>query len=98
MVTGVLHNFYATRTYRDTVIGFEYFNFDDALNLPYQEDVNTIGYNWKEYNYTSGQYILKPEINYVIKTQNDIYYKIHFIDFYNNLGEKGTPVFEFQKL
>ena len=30
--------------------------------------------------------------------KNDKYYKLHFIDFYNNLGEKGYPKFEIQEL
>ena len=98
LVTGVLHNHHSTLTFRDTTTGFEKFDFDDALSVTYSKDLNTIGYDWKSWNYTSGQYSLKPEINYVVKTQDNIYYKMHFIDFYDSSGEKGTPNFEFQKL
>ena len=55
-----------------------------------------IGYDWKSYN--SGTYEVDINKNYIIKTTEDLYYKIHFIDFYNDQGEKGTPKFEISSL
>lgn len=98
LVTGVLHNPYQTVAKRDTSIGFENFSYDDALESDYVPDQNTIGYDWKRYNYDAGGYNLKPEINYVLKLQSGLYFKMHFIDFYNEQGAKGAPTFEFQQL
>jgi hypothetical protein len=57
-----------------------------------------VGYNWKEYDLSAGEYTVFSNINYIIQDKNDKYYKLHFIDFYNNLGEKGYPKFEIQEL
>ncbi len=61
-------------------------------------NVDVIGYSWKEYNFGSSTYEVDPSKNYIIKTTEGMYYKIHFIDFYNDQGDKGTPVFETQLL
>jgi hypothetical protein len=98
LVTGVLHNTYLTSAILDTIIGFNDFDFTDAQNENYNTDCNIIGYTWKKYNYELGSYSIYTENNYVLKSQNEEHYKIHFIDFYSNTGEKGTPTFEFQKL
>jgi hypothetical protein len=59
---------------------------------------DVIGYDWKVYNFTSGQYVARSNVNYVIK---DFYtgdaYKLRFLDFNHN-GIKGTPKFEYVQL
>ncbi len=57
-----------------------------------------IGYDWKSFNFTTNSYIVNPKINYILKVSDGFYYKLHFLDFYNDLGVKGYPKFEFQKL
>lgn len=98
LVTGVLHNIYSTFSYRDTIVGFDDFTYDNAQHSNYSSSANTVGYKWKKYNYDTGSYSIFSEYNYVLKTQKKEYYKIHFVDFYNSAGQKGTPTFEFQKL
>lgn len=46
-------------------------------------------------DFGKGAYIINPNINYVLQTANGIY-KLHFIGFYNDAGEKGYPKFEYQ--
>jgi hypothetical protein len=35
---------------------------------------------------------------YVVRTSEGLFYKIHFIDFYNETGLKGYPKFEIAAL
>ena len=53
-----------------------------------------IGYNWKYYDFDNEIYNVDLYINYIIKNQEERYFKLHFLDFYNNNGEKGYPLFE----
>ena len=38
-----------------------------------------------------------PKI-YIIQTQEEKYYKMRFLSFYNDNREKGNPSFEFEEL
>lgn len=79
-------------------MSFENVNYDYAINQPLSQNTNIIGYNWKEYDFSSSAYIIHPENVYIIKGIDNFYYKLRFIDFYSSSGEKGYPKFEFQKL
>ncbi len=81
------------------------------FNTPYSEITNSkpasytflnqrdaIGHEWKSYDFNTNSYLVNPKFNYILSINNGFYYKIHFIDFYNELGIKGYPKFEFQKL
>lgn len=97
-VTGILINSNATTVHKDTVFGFEDANLETAKDLEYIPDHNTIGYDWKTYDYGAGGYIMHPEKNYLIKNRSGNYFKFHVIDFYNESGQKGNIKFEFQRL
>ena len=98
LVTGVLLNRYNTLCVMDTLSTFEQITIDNIPNYTFSSDLNTIGYDWKTYSFSNSNFIVLPEKNYIIKTQIEAYYKLHFIDYYNNLGEKGAPMFELQDL
>ncbi len=56
---------------------------------------DAMGYDWKVYNFTTGQYTARTYVNYIIKNKhNGDIYKLRFLD-YNNNGIKGTPKFEY---
>lgn len=57
-----------------------------------------IGYEWKTFDFGTNAYTVNDKMNYIIKVKDGFYYKLHFLDFYNDLGVKGYPKFEFQKL
>ena len=82
----------------DTIHEFSEIAISDtaALNLTTRADV--IGYDWKYYNFDAGVYTIVPGMNYVIRDRDGFYYKLRFVDFYNNTGEKGNPVFEYVRL
>jgi hypothetical protein len=56
---------------------------------------DAMGYDWKVYNFTTGQYNARTYVNYMIKDKrSDVKYKLRFLDFNDN-GIKGTPKFEY---
>ena len=97
-VSGVLINRFNTLVSEDTTYNFNEINYDLVQNsstLEYVSDIDVIGYDWKPYN---GTFTIKENLNYVIKTNSGLYFKLRFVDFYNDNGVKGSPKFEFQKL
>lgn len=71
----------------NNVISYNFLNIRDG-----------IGYEWKAFNFSTNSYSVDPNMNYILKVSDGFYYKLHFLDFYNDLGVKGYPKFEFQKL
>lgn len=98
IVTGALLNRYNTLATMDSEKIFSQITYEDAINYTLSSNINIIGYNWKEYDYNSGTYIIFPQKNYIIKDSKGYYYKLHFIDFYDQFGNKGNPKWEYQKL
>jgi hypothetical protein len=61
----------------------------------YSSARDAMGYDWKVYNFTTGQYNARTYVNYMIKDKHeDVTYKLRFLDYYDN-GIKGTPKFEY---
>ena len=77
---------------------FTALTLNDINNYTFSTNINTIGYDWKEYSFATGSYTVFSDKNYIIKSTEGKYYKLHFIDFYDSNGIKGTPTFEFQEL
>jgi len=98
VVSGVLLNRYNTEASRITNKSFAEVTFEDANELTYSNNLDYIGYDWKVYDFTDAIYIVDPTITYIVKTSEGLYYKLHFVDFYNSLGEKGHPKLEIQQL
>lgn len=67
-----------------------------SVTLTNQQDA--IGYDWKIYNFDTGTYVVDNKKTYLVQDRKGFLYKMHFVDFYNNKGEKGTPTVEYQKL
>ena len=70
---------------------FSQFSYSDALQTQYSYKLNEIGYDWKEYDQDANKYTIVPNKFYVLKTINDNYFKMRFIDFYDDQGIKGYP-------
>lgn len=97
-VTGTLLNPYQMQGLLQTELPFDSVNLDFASSVMYSNAINAIGYNWKVYDFDLASYIVYPEMVYLLKRSDGIYWKLHFIDFYTQNGEKGAPMFEFQEL
>lgn len=102
LVNGVLLNDTLVTAIRDTITPFAEIDRDLAESLSLSAARDAIGYDWKEINgdVTSGNitYTARSHWSYIIRDHNGFYYKLRFIDFYNTLGKKGYPTFEFQRL
>lgn len=98
LVTGVLLNPYQTSAAKIEGESFDEINLEIAKRVSLSSAINTIGYEWKDYDFDAGFYTVHSEFNYVIKSQYEAFYKLHFVDFYDSFGVKGSPEWEFQKL
>jgi hypothetical protein len=76
---------------------FDSLSIDKALTLPLSGALDVVGFDWKDYDFDRG-FITNPNRLYVLKTVEGNIYKLRFIDFLDDKGNKGTPYFEFQRL
>lgn len=99
-VTGVLLNPYLTFAAIDSVTGYAAIDYSFAKTLALSQRRDIIGFEWKYVvlSQSSSYYEMRPYYVYIIKDQQGYYYKLHFIDFYDSLGKKGVPKFEYQRL
>ena len=70
---------------------FENMSVGKAVGLNYSDDLDVIGFDWKEYSQSASMYTIVPNQYYVLKTKNDNYFKLRFVDFYDDQGRKGYP-------
>jgi HmuY protein len=98
LVTGVLINREKVKVGYIRSIAFTDITISDTASLVFSNRADAIGYNWKEFNFNDNKFTVDPTLVYLIMDQEGFYYKLHFIDFYNEQGQKGYPKYEFQKL
>jgi hypothetical protein len=98
LVTGVLTNRYNVEVAIDTVHEFSSITRPQALLLTYSKALDAIGYEWKNYDFETGAYTVNSKEIYIIRNNVGIYFKLRFVGFYSNTGEKGYPVIEHQPL
>lgn len=96
-VTGCLLNRYKTGAVMDSTVDFATITHQDLSRYQFSAAINTIGYKWKEYSFTTGSYVVFPRMNYIIRNSEGVYFKLHFIDFTKD-GVKGNPRWEQQQL
>ena len=98
VVTGVLLNQHKVMAMQDTLLSFDDITKEYAETIQLSNQKDTIGYDWKVYNFDNSRYIVDTSRVFIIKDHSDSYYKLRFVDFYNSTGEKGYPAFEFIEL
>jgi hypothetical protein len=102
LLTGVLSNPSGLQVAQDTLHDFSSIDIDSAESLVFSSAQDEIGYDWKDVvgDVSSGivSYVIVEGLNYIVLDNEGYYYKLRFISFYNNSGEKGYPTFEFQRL
>ena len=98
LVVGVHLNRNGIEVAEDFTNTFE--NIDASMidDYVFSADIDVIGYDWKEFDFDESEYITYPEKNYIIKEKDGTYYKLHFLDYYDDEGNRGAPKFEFQQL
>jgi hypothetical protein len=98
LVTGVLLNPYLTYSAKCFDKEFSKITNNDILNYTFNNKQDNIGYDWKFYDFSQGYYVTLTKKNYIFKSHSGKMYKIHFLDWYNTKGEKGSPTFEYSEL
>lgn len=98
VVTGALINRNNMEVAVDSSTDFSVISFGDIARYHYSKNVDYIGYDWKKYDFGTTTYVVKSKKVYIIKAVSGYYYKLRFTAFYNKLGQKGYPAFEFQRL
>lgn len=94
LVTGALLNPYQTMGAADSLLSFSEIDAAYVDQLPLSAAQDVIGYSWKTFDFGTGQYQVDPSINYILEASDGSRYKLHFIDFYNDAGVKGSPKWE----
>jgi hypothetical protein len=94
LVRGVLMNTSNTAVARLNNVDWNNIDRKMAEGRSYSQDRNAIGYNWKTFSIDSGIYEVLPDIVYIIRDISGNYYKLRFVDYYNDQGEKGYAQFE----
>jgi hypothetical protein len=82
----------------DDLFSYEDLQLSDVLNKSFSNAENTIGYDWKIYDFDVARYIVQPQMIYVVNTGLNGYYALRFVDYYNDLGERGYASFEIKGL
>jgi len=69
-----------------------------AESLPLSSRLDIIGYDWKQFDRLSGKYTVNYKRIFVIRNTASQWFKLRFIDYYNDLGQRGYPKFEYERL
>ncbi len=96
-VTGLLTNPNMTYAYfMDSTSNFDSITLKSVQQAKFTTTRDNVGYTWKRFNGVA--YTELTSYNYIIKSGNDQYYKMRFLDFYNASGIKGYPKFQYYLL
>ncbi|MEM6346164.1 MAG: HmuY family protein [Bacteroidota bacterium] len=98
LVTGVLSNPAQTYVALDSVSEFDLIDATDVDRLYWDDAQDAIGYAWKYYDFNASAFTVFPEQVFMIRDNEGFLYKLHFLDFYDDSGNKGSPSFAFQRL
>lgn len=96
-VVGVLSNRYGVKV-QEVAIPFADLKHSDIVESAFEDRINVIGYDWKTYDFDNGTYVVSSNRTFVVKTVLGRYYKLRFVDYYDQNGLKGAPKFELQEL
>jgi hypothetical protein len=75
-------------------LSWEEIDISMAVQLTKRKDENTIGYDWKRYDFDLARYLIEPDRIYVLDAGLAGYFKLRFLDYYNDAGERGFASFE----
>ncbi|HMT28157.1 MAG TPA: HmuY family protein, partial [Bacteroidia bacterium] len=85
---------------QDSTPGFKPFDqvtAADMGNFTFHQQAALIGFSWKEYDFNLG-YTIYQDRYYLVHDEKGYFYKIRFLDFYDDQGNKGAATFEYQRL
>jgi hypothetical protein len=79
-------------------ISFEEATYPAIAGLPLSSRADAVGFDWKYFDFNTSMYYIRPDQWYLLKNFESIYYKLRFIDFYDEAGNKGAARFEYQRI
>lgn len=98
LVNGAMLNPVSTQAARIAgTTNFDSITRDLVKDIPLSNKIDTIGYDWKYYDFGASKYTVVPNL-YLVKDTEGSLWKLQFVDFYNESGVKGYPKFKFQRL
>lgn len=98
LVRGVLLNPERASALKITDRAWEDITFSWAQQQTLSSDWNVIGYDWKYYSLNTALYEITPDQYYLLRDVEGTWYKLRFLDFYNEFGERGFASFELVNL
>ena len=97
-VLGALINPHKTYVYEmNNKKAFVNVNSEDCKYANWGRVTNTVGFDWKSYSINNAVYETDSSMIWLLKDQQEDFYKFRFINFYNDLGESGYPTLEYAK-
>lgn len=98
LVVGALINPNKVKVYKCSTREYKDIDLDYALKAEMSWDWDAIGYDWKEFDRNTNKYSIQQGVSYILKDTEGVFYKLRFLSFYNEFGEKGYPKFEFIRI
>jgi len=93
LVTGVVNGFSGARVAMVTG-NFTEVSLNDTIAHPFRMAQDAIGYNWKVYSFETGLYEVFSNKVYIVQDREGYFFKLHFTDYYDEQGLRGSPRFE----
>jgi hypothetical protein len=93
LVTGTLNGFSGARVAEITG-DFDAVTLADTLAHPFSTDEDAVGYDWKDYSFDTGTYLVHADKVYIVQDSEGYFFKLHFTDYYDDQGQRGSPTFE----
>jgi len=81
-----------------TQVTFEDFTYATLSQVAWQARRDAIGYDWKRYDFDTGTYVIDYSRYYVLEVGAEQYYKLQFVDFYDESGRKGSVKLRYSAL
>ncbi|HNQ11645.1 MAG TPA: HmuY family protein [Bacteroidia bacterium] len=78
-------------------IPFADLEFGQAQMVQRYTQAAYIGFEWKQFSFSTNLYSIVPDRYYIIKDATGYLYKLRFLDFYDTSGNKGTAIFEYKR-
>ena len=79
-------------------LSWDEINFETAVSMAKVRDANKIGYDWKRYDFDALGYVIEPDRIYILDAGLEGLFKLRFLDYYNDEGERGYARFELEGL
>ncbi|MFA8451503.1 MAG: HmuY family protein [Bacteroidales bacterium] len=97
LVRGVLSN-KGVEVGRISTIPFANLCSKDISGVEFSKNADGIGHTWKKFDMTSFTYVVLDKRIYIVRTNDQQQYKLHFTSYFNDQGQKGYPEFAYEVL